>query len=137
MPDAKKKNSDLKNLIKLCKKNTLGFAFAPGKEPPSDSIMVLHRSKDGKTLGKAAKKESAANKVAFGECSVEDKLMILKCEQVVPALAKTIKKYLKTQKISLNIQILDADANTIESDIEDLPPDPETEDDLSDVDAES
>jgi len=111
-------------MVKLSRKQPLPFAFNPGKSD-DDHYFALHRRRPAAVLGKAAKSEGVGTKAAFGSCKVEGRVMQLTCEVVVPAMAKRLKKFLKANKITLNVEILDADGNVVESDIEDLPDDPE------------
>lgn len=132
MAEWKVEGPELKKLVKLTKKKPLGFAYAPGKKA-EDRLVALDRRKTGPFLGKNLKKESNGPKVAFGTASLNGKLWTLTCEKVVPTMAKSLKAYLKTQNIKVNIEVLDADGVAVESDIEDLPDDPELmEDDPSD-----
>jgi len=119
---------ELKEMVKLARKGALPFAFNPGKSP-DEHYFALHRKRPAKVLAKAAKEEGVGKKAAFGTCVIEGKVMRLQCEVVVPTMAKTIKKFLKANKITLNVEILDADGVVLESDIEDLPDDPEFDDD--------
>lgn len=128
MAEVKVEGPELKKLVKLSKKKPLAFAFSPGKKP-DEHIMAIDRRKSGSFLGKAAKKESTGMKVAYGTCALDGKVLKMTCEQVVPTMAKTVKKYLKTQNIKVNIEILDIEGNSLESDIEDLPDDPSMMDD--------
>jgi len=129
MSDLKVEGQALKKLIKLAKKNPLPFAFNPSPSVP-DCYLAMHRKKSSKILGKDAKAEGAGAKAAFGTIKVEKKLLILQCERVVPNLAKVLKKYLKLQKIVLNIEVRDENGAVLEADVEDdLPDDPELDDD--------
>ena len=128
MADMNVEGPELKKLVKLCKKTPLAFAYAPGKKP-ADALVSIDRRKSAGFLAKALKKQSTGPKVAYGTCSVDGKLMTLTCEQTVATMAKSLKKYLKTQKVLVNIEVLDAAGNALESDIEDLPPDPDMDDD--------
>ncbi|MCF6233346.1 MAG: hypothetical protein L3J36_09665, partial [Rhodobacteraceae bacterium] len=119
---------ELKKMVKLASKGALPFAFNPGKSP-DEHYFALHRKRPARALAKAAKEEGVGKKAAFGTCLVEGKVMKLQCEVVVPTMAKTIKKFLKANKIALNVEILDADGVLLESDIEDLPDDPDLQDD--------
>ena len=130
MADQKVEGEELKKLIKLGKKKTLSFAFCPGKK--NDHTMLIDRRKKPEVIAKIAKKEGEGSKVAFGTFEVKAKTMELTCEKVVPALAKVLKKYLKSQKVQINILVLDADGNELESDIEDLPDDPTMDEDDAD-----
>lgn len=122
MADLKVEGEELKKLVKLGKKKQLSFAFCPGKQ--NDHMIAIDRRKKPGILGKAAKSESGATKVAFGTFVMNAKTMELTCEKVVPAMAKVLKKYLKSQKVLVNVLIMDADGNVLESDEEDLPDDP-------------
>jgi len=134
MADQKVEGEELKKLIKLGKKKPLSFAFCPGKK--DDHTMLIDRRKTPEVIAKIAKKEGAGSKVAFGTFEVKAKTMELTCEKVVPALAKVLKKYLKSQKVQLNILVMDAGGNVLDSDIEDLPDDPALDDDDADAETE-
>jgi hypothetical protein len=119
---------ELKKMVKLARKGPIPFAFNPGKND-SEHHLAMHRKRPAGVLAKSAKKEGAGMKVAFGTCEVKQKVMSLTCEKTVPAMAKKLKKFLKVNKVSLNVQILDANGNMLEEDIEDLPDDPDLYDD--------
>ena len=119
---------ELKKLIKIARKEPLPFAFNPGKSD-DEHYFAMHRRRPAKALGKAAKEEGAGRKAAFGTCTVEGKVMKLRCEIVVPSMARALKKFLKANKVSMNVEILDADGSVLEQDIEDLPDDPSLDDD--------
>ena len=132
MSELKVEGPGLKKLFKLAKKKPLPFAFNPDNNIP-DCYLAMHRKKSAKILGKDAKDEGNGAKAAFGTVKVEKKLLILNCERVVPNMAKILKKYLKLQKIMLNIEVRDENGKTMESDIEDgLPDDPELDGDDED-----
>lgn len=126
MADLKLEGAELKKMVKLGKKRALSFGFCPG--PKNEHTMLVDRRKSPEMLGKLARKEGVGKKVAFGTFEVKGRVMEMTCGRTVPQMAKTIKKYLKTQKTLVNVVILDADGNTLESDIEDLPDDPTMED---------
>lgn len=127
MSDFQVEGASLKKLILLAKKAPIAFGFNPGKTIP-ECYLAMHRKRTAKALGKDAKDEGPSAKSAFGTLQVEQKLVVLKCERVVPSLAKLFKKYLKLQKINLNVEVRDENGNVLEADIEeDLPDDPEIE----------
>ena len=140
MSDLQVEGAGLKKLIKLAKKNPLPFAFNPSTDI-AECYLAMHRKKPAKILGKDAKAEGPGGKSAFGTIKVEKKLLILQCERVVPNLAKTLKKYLKLQKVVLNIEVRDENGNVVENDVEDgLPDDPELDgddDDDGEIDKEA
>lgn len=126
MADLKLEGADLKKMVKLGKKRPLSFGFCPG--PKNDHAFLIDRRKGPEMLGKLARQEGEGKKVAFGTFEVKGRVMEMTCGRTVPQMAKTIKKYLKSQKALVNVVILDADGNTLESDVEDLPDDPTMED---------
>ncbi|TDK53027.1 hypothetical protein [Antarcticimicrobium luteum] len=131
MADQRVEGEELKKLVKLGKKKRLSFAFCPGKK--NDHTILIDRRKPPEVIAKIAKKEGDGSKVAFGTFEVKSKTMELTCDRVVPALAKVLKKYLKSQKVQVNILVMDASGNVLESDIEDLPDDPAWDADEADA----
>jgi hypothetical protein len=125
---------ELKKMIKLARKGPMPFAFNPGSNN-DEHLFAMHRIKQPKTIAKATKADGVGNKVAFGTCQLTGKILSLTCEREVPAMARKLKKYLKSEKVAVNIQILDANGNLLEEDIEELPYDPELdeEDDAADA----
>ncbi|KIN65584.1 hypothetical protein Z945_628 [Sulfitobacter noctilucae] len=117
---------ELKKLITLAKRKPLAFAFNPAKND-EDHYFGMDRKKPADLLGRDAKKNGEGSKVAFGMATVEGKQMTLTCEQVVPGIAKKLKRYLKTQKLTMNIEVLDANGAVVDSDITDIPDDPDEE----------
>ncbi|MDU9005940.1 hypothetical protein [Sedimentitalea todarodis] len=130
MADLKLEGAELKKMVKLGKKKALSFAFCPGSK--NEHTFLIDRRKGPEMLGKLARKEGTGKKVAFGTFEVKGRVMEMTCGRTVPQMAKTVKKYLKTQKTLVNVVILDADGNTLESDVEDLPADPTMEDTQAD-----
>lgn len=119
------KGGALKKLIKKARSQPLSFGFNPGNGP-LDAYFGLHLRKPPKVVGKAAMDEGQGKKAAFGTVTVDGKLMLLTCQRELPAMAKKLKKYLISEKIRLNVQILGPDGSVIDSDIEEnLPDDPE------------
>jgi len=125
--------ADLQPLLKLARKQPVAFAFNPGKSD-NEHYFNMDRRKKPAVLGKVAKTEGPGAKFTFGTVEVDGKLLNLTCEKALPAMAKKVKKFLKSLKISLNVQILDASGNVLDSDVEDLPEDDSNDDDIQDVD---
>ena len=123
---------ELKKLLKIARKEPLPFAFNPGKSD-DEHYFAMHRRRPAKALGKAAKDEGVGRKSAFGTCTIEGKVMKLRCEIAVPSMARALKKFLKANKVTLNVEILDADGNVLEQDIEDLPDGDAFDDDDTDT----
>jgi len=122
------KGPELKKLVRLARDSALPFAFNPGKTE-DEHYFALHRKRPARALGKAAKDEGVGTKAAFGTCKIEGKVMQLRCEVVVMGMARSLKKFLKANKVNLNVEIMDPDGKVLESDIEDLPDDPEQSED--------
>ncbi|KIN65060.1 hypothetical protein Z946_3958 [Sulfitobacter noctilucicola] len=117
---------DLKKLLTVAKRQPIAFAFNPAKKD-EDHFFSMDRKKPADVLGRDAKKNGESGKVAFGTATVESKLLRLTCEQQVPGIAKKLKKFLKTQKLSMNIEVLDANGAVLEADVSDIPDDPDEE----------
>lgn len=130
MAEYRVEGPEIKTLLKVARKQPVPFAFNPAKKD-EDCYLAMDRRKPAKVLGKEAKEGGEGAKFACGTMTLEGKLLSLTCERVLPALAKRLKKYFRTQKVKLNIEVLDEAGNVLESDIEDLPDDPELDDDLA------
>lgn len=127
MASFKVEGPELKKLVKVARKQPVAFGFNPGAKE-EEHYFGLDRKKPSKVVGKEAKDEGPGAKFAFGEMTVLGKEIHLKCERELPGMAKKLKKWLKKQKVALNVVILDASGNLLEQDIEDnLPDDPELE----------
>lgn len=111
---------ELKKLLKVSTKQPVSFAYCPGSSVDTD-LFGLHRKKSPDIMAKSLKSEGDGPKVAFGMAQMEGKVISLRCERVLPALAKKVKKFLKLNKVMKNVRVLDADGNLLEEDIEDLP----------------
>lgn len=122
MAEMKVEGDALKKLVKIGKRKRLSFAFCPG--PKNDHVIVVDRRKKPEVIAKVAKKEGEGAKVAFGTFVLNGKTMELTCERTVPAMAKVLKKYLKSQKVMVNVLIMDESGNVLDSDVEDLPEEP-------------
>ncbi|WP_204325946.1 hypothetical protein [Sulfitobacter sediminilitoris] len=114
--------ADLQPLLKLARKQPVAFAFNPGKSD-NEHYFNMDRRKKPAVLGKVAKTDGPGAKFSFGTVEIDGKLLNLTCEKALPAMAKKVKKFLKSLKISLNVQVLDTSGNVIDSDVEDLPDD--------------
>jgi hypothetical protein len=127
MGDFRVEGGELKKIIKAAKKGPVAFGFNPGKSE-EEAYLAMHRKKAATIVGKDAREGGEGGKFAFGTATVSGKVITLTCLRELPGLAKRMKKHLKSRKVMLNVAVLDADGNQIESDIEDdLPDDPELE----------
>lgn len=106
---------EVRSLLKAARKRPLNFGLCLGKKPEG-LLFVMHRTKPGKALAIAAKKEGETPKIAFGSVWVDGKEMNLKCEsKVLPMLAKTVRKYLRSISLSLKVIIQDETGQVVES----------------------
>ena len=127
MSDFAVEGDDLKKMLKIAKRQPIPFAYCPGPSTEND-LFALHRKKPGAVMAKALRAEGEGNKIAFGALSVEGKTVTLRCERVLPAIAKKLKKFLKLNKVMRNVRVLDENGNVLEEDIEDLPDAPDDDD---------
>lgn len=124
MAQEKLSGPELKKMVKLSKKQELAFAFSPGKKRDGHLVMI-DRRKSPSMLAKLAKADGETPKVAFGKINANGRVVELTCERVVPKLAKVLKDYFRTQKISVNVIVKDAEGNELESEVEELEDDPD------------
>jgi hypothetical protein len=106
MGELQLEGDELKKLVKLSRKKALPFAFSPdkGETPP---MFCIHRRKKPEALGKALRKESGQNKIGFGTLALEGKTLNMTCARVVAGMSKKLKKFLRSQKLPLNVVLLD------------------------------
>ncbi|MFL4472317.1 hypothetical protein ACERZ8_21425 [Tateyamaria armeniaca] len=133
MADIALKGPELKKMVKIAKKRDLNFAYCPGNDPKED-VFVLDRKKKPEVMGRVARAEGTGAKLGLGTARAKGRIMMMTCTREMPQMAKKLKKFLKFEKIPMNVIIMDKDGNIIEEDIEDLPEDPELDSD--DVDEE-
>lgn len=114
---------ELKKMVKMGKKRPMPFAYAPKDD--EGCLFATDRKKSPEVIARATKKESGQAKIAFGTFVVEGKLMILTLTKELPGIAKKLKKHFRGEKLSINIQVVDVSGNVLDSDIEELPDDPE------------
>lgn len=124
MGDIALRGPELKKLVKIAKKRDLNFAYCPGNDPKED-VFVLDRKKNPEVIGRAARGEGTGTKAAIGTARVKGRVMMMTCLKELPQMAKKLKKFLKSEKVPMNIVIMDKDGNILEEDIEDLPEDPD------------
>ena len=127
---------ELKKMVKLGKKRPMPFAYAPKDD--EGCLFATDRKKTPEVIARATKKESGQAKIAFGTFVVEGKLMILTLTKELPGIAKKLKKHFRGEKLNINIKVVDISGNELESDIEDLPDDPDmdAEDEGAEVELE-
>ena len=124
MSDFSVEGAELKKLLNFSRAKPISFAYCPGSKVETD-LFGLHKKKPPAVMGKSIRADGDGPKVAFGTLQMEGRVVSLQCEKAMPALAKKVKKFLKLNKLSKNVRILDMDGNVVEEDIEDLPDEPD------------
>jgi type II secretory pathway pseudopilin PulG len=110
----------LRKLIKKARSMPISFGYNDGTNDEDDEFLAAHARKDPEMLGKIAKSEGAGTKSAYGTFRVDGSEVHLTCFRSTPQLAKKFKKYLKKNKITLNVVVLDPSGAVIDSDVEQL-----------------
>jgi len=118
MPDANIDKKELRALVVLAKTKPLAFAYCPGSK--KELLFLLDKKAKPKALNLIAKKDGPGKKVAFGTFAVVDGVVTLTCEKPLSNMAKILCKYLKAQKISLGVKILDSEGSILQSEDEPL-----------------
>jgi hypothetical protein len=108
----------LRKLVKKSRQMPIAFGFNAGTSDDDDEYLAAHERKAPELMGKIAKTEGAGTKSAYGTFVAEGSEMKLTCFQTIGQLAKKFKKYLKVNKITLNVIVMDPDGNVIDSDVE-------------------
>ncbi len=132
MPDTKVEGVELKKLIKKGKRRPLSFAFCPG--PKGDHIILIDKRKKPDVLSRIARRDGPGNRVAYGTFVVKAKILELTCVKEIPNMAMSLRKHLKSNKIFLNILIINLQGEVLERDDEELPDDPDWDRDDDDDD---
>lgn len=110
----------LKKLIKQSLRMPIPFGFNPGLSEENDEYLAAHPRKSPELMARIALNEGAGSKVTFGTFALSDRELHLSCFREIPKLAKRFKRFLKANKIILNVVVLNEDGEVIDSDIEDL-----------------
>ena len=132
MGDIALRGAELKKMVAMAKKRDLNFAYCPGNDPKED-VFVLDMRKKGEVIGRTARAEGTGTKLGFGTAKAKGKVLSLTCEKELPQMAKKLKKFLKFEKLAMNVVVLDMSGNVLEEDVEDLGGD-EDDDDADVVD---
>lgn len=116
MPMSPEATDELKAMIPVARKRTIGFGLCLGKKPEG-TVMMLHRMKDPSILARQAKKEGESPKVTFGMVEIKGKKMMLHCQgDILPGMSKTLRKFLAGIDIKMKIVALDPDGNLADDD---------------------
>lgn len=133
MGDIALRGAELKKLVAMAKKRDLNFAYCPGNDPKED-VFVLDLRKKPEVIGRTARAEGTGTKLGFGTAKAKGKVLSLTCEKELPQMAKKLKKFLKFEKIPMNVVVLDMSGKVLEEDVEDLGEDEDDDDaDVADV----
>ncbi|MFA3916213.1 hypothetical protein [Ruegeria hyattellae] len=98
----------LRQMVNLARKQSISFAFCPGSK--NDDVLLLDKRQPPAGLAKDAKKIGSSPKTAFGRMRADAKTIQLECESTLPNLAKSIRKYLKDNGVSTDVQLVDGAA---------------------------
>lgn len=110
----------LKKLIKASRRIPVAFGYNPGTTDDDDEYLAAHLRKPPEVLGRIALHDGAGTKSAFGLFQIVGNELRLTCDRTIGQLAKRFKRYLRSHKIALNVVVLDAEGNVLESDVEEL-----------------
>ena len=102
---------EVKKQMKKAKKAPVAFAFSPGKTDDGN-YFGMHLLKSSQMLWKDAKTHTG-NKAASGMSSLVGKELRLTCENVIPSLAKKMKKHLRQDKVMVNVIVMDTTGNVL------------------------
>lgn len=106
MANTKLEGAELKKFVQLAKNICLSFAFSP--DAKGDHTMLIDKVQKPRAIGQKAKSLGSGNKVAYGTLELNAGTLELTCEQSLPELARILKKFMKDNKISVDVQIMDA-----------------------------
>jgi len=76
----KEKINDLKSNVVLARKRSLSFGLCLGKTP-ENTVLLCHKTKDPKLLGRMAKKEGETAKSTYGTLACNGKVLELSCHR--------------------------------------------------------
>lgn len=113
---------DLKRALKRGRRRAVPFAFCPVSGDET-TWFATHKKRSPARIAKRTRRDSGQFKVAFGTFVVEGRLLLLTCEDILPNLAKRVKKHLAQENIRMSVRALDAGGAEIDADIEDFPDD--------------
>lgn len=111
---------ELKRIVKKSRAMPIAFGYNFGTMDADDEYFAAHAKKKPEILGKLALTEGAGTKAAFGTFTTLGSEMQLVCFRTLPQMAKKLKKFLKANKIIMNVVVLDPDGNVIDTDVEKL-----------------
>ena len=113
-------SEELRKQVMMGKKRPMNLAYNPG--PQGADLLIIDRIKAPEVIGRIAKKQGDGTKVAYGVFELEGKILRLTASQVLPGLAKRLRKYLKTLDLSFRIEVLDLDGSLIETEDDETGP---------------
>ncbi|QYK42375.1 MAG: hypothetical protein KF887_04425 [Paracoccaceae bacterium] len=109
---------ELKKVVRLGRRRPMPFAFCPSLADDI-SLFATHRKRKPEMIARATRRDSGQTKVAFGTFVITGKTMVLTCTKELPAIAKKLKKHMRSERLPLNIRVLDQLGREIEADIDD------------------
>lgn len=103
MTDAEVK--ELKAMLGAARQHVLNFGLCLGKTP-QDTVLMMSRNKDGKSLASKAKSSAKGTAVCHGTCKIEGGALMLDCDVATPSgMLKGILAAFKALSISTSVKI--------------------------------
>lgn len=94
----------------------MNFGFCLGKKAPED-VLLLHKIKSPKMLGRAAKEAGTSPKILFGTFATDEKIVTLTSEvPPITGIARRVRLLLRQAKLNLTIRLLGPDGEVAEED---------------------
>lgn len=107
---------ELRKLVALSRRQPVNFGFCLGKKAPED-VLLLHKIKSPKMLGRAAKEAGTSPKILFGTFATDEKIVTLTSEvPPITGVARRIRLLLRQAKLNLTIRLLGPDGEVAEED---------------------
>lgn len=114
MADVGIRGAPLRKAVGKAKKRDMNFAYCPGNDVKED-VFTLHEKKRPANLGRDARTEGTGTNICFGTAKVNGRVIALTCDKALRTkVAPKLKKFLKSEAISMNVVVLDADGNPVD-----------------------
>ncbi|MFL4471850.1 hypothetical protein ACERZ8_18925 [Tateyamaria armeniaca] len=111
----------LKANLAKARKADIPFGVCLGKKP-ENTVMYLDKQKSSDVLLRRAKKAGETSKAVGGKVGIEGKKAILTLEgDALPGMARTMRTFLLTIGMKMNIVIMDASGSVLEADGDEEP----------------
>ena len=109
---------EIKTQMAIARKRELAFGLCFGKKL-ENSVLIIHKTKASKVLGKQAKTEGETPQCTFGRLTLKGKDLSVSLDgKILPGFARKAKKMFMVVGLKFNIIVLDPSGQVIESDID-------------------